>query len=99
MFLAISRFSVANETDAAVREAFRARPHKVDEAPGFVRMAVASPTDDPKEFWLLTYWRDEASFDAWHRSHAFHDAHHGMPRGLKLDPAATRLLRLAVIAE
>ena len=99
MFLAVSRFMVANELDAAVREAFANRPHKVDAAPGFIRMEVASPTDDPKEFWLLTYWQDEASFDAWHGSHLYRDAHQGIPKGLKLDPAGTRLMRLSVFAK
>ena len=40
------------------------RPHQVDSAPGFIRMEVANPGGDPKEFWLLTWWRDAASFDA-----------------------------------
>ena len=98
IFLSISRFVVANQLDEAVREAFCARPHLVDEAPGFIRMEVANPQGKAKEFWLLTWWQDEASFDAWHRSHAYHASHSAIPKGLKLDPAGTEMLRLQVFA-
>jgi heme-degrading monooxygenase HmoA len=74
-----------------VAEAFRARPHLVDDAPGFVRMDVLSPSEDAAEFWLVTYWTDEESFRTWHRGHAFRDSHAHMPKGLKLDPSATEL--------
>jgi len=98
MFLAISRFSVANGLDDEVRQAFRTRPHRVDEAPGFLRMEVANPIGDPAEFWLLTWWQDEASFHAWHRSHAYHESHQGIPKGLKLDPARTEIMHFEVVA-
>lgn len=77
--------------EAAVAAAFRERPHLVDSAPGFVRMDVLSPAEDASEFWLVTYWTDEASFREWHGSHAYRDSHAGIPTGLKLDPAATEL--------
>lgn len=99
MFLAISQFQVSNDHDEAVREAFQRRPHKVDEAPGFIRMEVAHPCDDRKAFWLLTWWRDAASFHAWHKSHAYRDSHSGIPKGLKLDPGATRMQYLEVFAQ
>ena len=54
MFLSISRFSVANDLDDAVRAAFVQRAHQVDAAPGFIRMEVANASDDAKAFWLLT---------------------------------------------
>lgn len=99
MFLAISRFSVANDLDEQVREAFRQRPHHVDSAPGFIRMEVANPADDENEFWLLTWWRREEDFHSWHRSHAFRASHSGMPKGLKLDPARTRMMYFKVVAQ
>ena len=43
----MSRFTVANGMEDEVRQAFRDRPHLVDDAPGFVRMEVLSPVDDP----------------------------------------------------
>lgn len=90
-FVALSKFRVANGLSDEVREAFRSRPHIVDDAPGFVRMEVVQPVDAPEEFWLFTWWTDEASFRAWHHSHLYRDSHKGMPKGLKLDPAATEL--------
>lgn len=82
-----------------VRDAFVGRPHLVDDAPGFERMEVMRPIEDPDEFWLLTWWSDEASFRAWHHSHLYRESHHGIPRGLKLDPAATELRFFERIAE
>lgn len=88
-FVAMSRFTVVNGMEGEVRQAFRDRPHLVDNVPGFVRMEVLCPLDDPREIWLLTYWSDEESFQSWHRSHLHHEAHKGIPKGLKLDPKST----------
>ena len=96
-FLALSRFRVRNGMEGEVRKAFLRRPHLVDAADGFVRMDVVSPAGDDAEFWLLTYWRDEASFRAWHHSHLYRDSHSGIPHGLKLEPEATELLTFRYI--
>ena len=96
--MSISRFAVKNEFDEAVRHAFLDRPHLVDSAPGFIRMEVANPCADAKEFWLLTWWENAASFDAWHHSHAYRDSHRHIPKGLKLARGRTEMLRLQVIA-
>ena len=98
-FLALSKFKVRNGMEADVRAAFLARPHLVDRAEGFVRMDVVSPTGDDAEFWLLTWWRDEATFRAWHHSHLYRDAHSGIPRGLKLVPEATEILTFRHITD
>jgi heme-degrading monooxygenase HmoA len=74
-----------------VAQAFRARPHLVDGAAGFIRMDVLTPENDGSEFWLVTYWDSEESFRTWHRSHLYRESHEGIPKGLKLDPAATEL--------
>ena len=83
-FVAVSRFTVANgdAMTRQVKEAFR--PGQVDTAPGFQRMDVLSPLDAPAEIWLITYWDDRASFETWHKSHHYKDAHAGIPKGLKL---------------
>lgn len=83
-FVALSRFTVANgeAMTRQVKEAFRLG--LVDAAEGFVRMDVLSPLDAPAEIWLITHWTDEASFEAWHRSHHYKEAHQGIPKGLKL---------------
>jgi len=82
MFVAMSKFEVANGMTDQVYDAFVNRPHLVDTAPGFVRMEVLRPREAPNEFWLLTFWHNEGSFRNWHRSHTYHNAHSGIPKGL-----------------
>jgi heme oxygenase (mycobilin-producing) len=91
MFVALSRFTIANEMIDQVKQAFIDRPHLVDNAPGFLRMEVISPLDNPDEIWLLTYWENEESYKAWHHSHLYHDSHKGIPKGLKLVPRSTEI--------
>lgn len=98
MFIALSCFTLANDLSQAVREAFVQRPHLVDAVPGFLGMEVMSPTDNAQEFWLLTRWRDEASYDNWHRSDEYHTSHAGMPKGLKLVPGSAKIHKLHVLA-
>lgn len=90
-YVSISRFRVRNGMEEDVAQAFRARPHLVDDASGFIRMDVLTPDNDDTEFWLVTYWDSEESFRAWHRSHLYRESHEGIPKGLKLDPTATEL--------
>lgn len=99
MHVVLSRFTIANDMVQAVRTAFCNRQHEVDRAPGFVRMEVMSPTGKPEEIWLVTYWRDEPSFRSWHRSHAYRDAHRGMPKGLKLVPGSTEIRAFDMFSE
>ncbi|MDZ7839494.1 MAG: antibiotic biosynthesis monooxygenase [Gammaproteobacteria bacterium] len=98
MFVALSRFVVRNGMEDEVRTAFEGRPHLVDLAPGFIRMEVLRPRERAEEFWLMTWWEDEACFDTWHKSHAYKDSHAGIPRGLKLVPGEQRIRRLECIA-
>lgn len=90
-FAVISQFTVANGTTAAVKEAFRQRLHRVESTAGFLRLEVLSPFDNPDEIWLLTLWSDEASFKAWYRSHAYHESHQTIPKGLKLLSGHTKI--------
>ena len=98
MFVALSKFAVANGMTEEVKAAFSARPHLVDSAEGFLRMDVISPEDRPDEFWLLTYWSNKESFQTWHKSHMYRDSHKGIPKGLKLDPSATEMRYFAHVS-
>lgn len=91
MFVAISRFTVANDMSDAVQRAFEARPGLVESAPGFVRLDVVRSIACPEEFQLLTYWKDEESYRSWHRGHTYRDSHRGIPKGLKLVPRSARI--------
>lgn len=99
MFVAISRFVVRNGMEDAVRTAFSDRPHLVDQAAGFIRMEVLRPLDAPEEFWLMTWWDDESSFDSWHHSHHYKESHAGVPKGLKLVPGEQRITRFEKVAD
>jgi len=90
-FVALSRFVVANGKTEEVKGAFANRPHLVDSAPGFLRLEVLSPRDNPDEIWLLTYWTEEAQYTTWHRSHQYHESHKGIPKGLKLVPKSAQI--------
>ncbi len=67
------------------------RPGLVNNAPGFVRLQVISPTDNPQEIWLITQWVDEESYKTWHHSHLYHESHEGIPKGLKLVPRSAKV--------
>lgn len=84
MFVALSKFVVANEMEDAVCDAFVNRPHLVESAPGFVRLDVIRPVEDPREFWLVTYWQNRESYASWHKGHSYKESHDGIPKGLKL---------------
>jgi len=91
MFVAMSRFRIANGMAATVHEAFRNRPHLADEAPGFIRMDVINTWGCPEEIRLITFWTDEESYRNWHRGHAYHESHAGIPEGLKLVPGSVAI--------
>lgn len=97
MITVLSRFTVINGMEAEVREAFINRPHMVENAPGFLRLEVLSPSEQPAEFWLLTYWESEQDFREWHRNHR-HESHQYMPKGLRLDARGTHVQVLNHIA-
>ena len=91
MFIAVSQFTIANDKTEEVKQAFRNRPHLVEQAEGFVRMEVFSPRETPAEIWLVTYWDNEEAFKLWHHSHLYRESHKGIPKGLKLVPQSARL--------
>jgi heme-degrading monooxygenase HmoA len=97
MITVLSRFTVANGMETEVRDAFINRPHLVEKAPGFLRLEVLSPTEQPAEFWLLTYWETEQHFRDWHKHHR-HESHQLMPKGLRLDARGTQVQVLNHIA-
>jgi len=97
-FVALSQFTVAEGMEDSVKDAFMNRPHLVDNAPGFIRMDVLRPTTCPQEFWLMTWWKDECSYETWHQSHAYHESHKQMPKGLKLVPGSAKITKLGLLS-
>lgn len=99
MIVVLSQFRVTPEMSGAVKDAFLARPHLVDNAPGFLRLEVLSPRDVPDEIWLFTYWTDEESFRTWHRSHAYKASHRVIPKGLRVVPQTASIRVLEHVAD
>ena len=99
MFVALSCFTIRNNMAEEVHQAFVARPHLVDAAPGFLGMQVMSPIESPEEIWLLTRWADEPSYRSWHQGHGYHDSHKGIPKGLKLVPKSAVIRCFNMFAE
>ncbi len=99
MIVVLSRFTIANDMAAEVQAAFRQRPHRVDDAPGFLGMEVMHPQGNPAEIWLFTRWRDTGSYEQWHRGHHYQASHVGIPKGLKLVPGSTEIRFFDVFAE
>ena len=90
MFIALSTFTIANDMAPEVKQAFRDRPHFVDNAPGFERMEVICPQDEPHEIWLITYWHNEEIYKVWHKNH-LKESHSQIPKGLKLVPRSAKV--------
>lgn len=99
MFVALSCFTIRNDMADEVRHAFVSRPHLVDKAHGFLGMEVMNPVENPAEFWLVTRWTDEQSYRSWHKSHAYHESHRDIPKGLKLVPNSAEIRLFNLIAE
>lgn len=99
MFVALSRFTVANGLEDEVHQAFVDRPRRVEQVDGFVRLDVLRPDADPREFWLITYWTDESSFRVWHKSHDRKASHELMPPGLRLVPGAQEVSTFAHVTD
>ena len=99
MFVAMSKFVVANGMEHEVKQAFVDRPHLVDSAEGFVRMEVMNPEDRPEEFVLVTYWEDKGHWKEWYHGHHYKEAHSGIPKGLKLVPKSTEVTYFQTFAD
>ncbi len=91
LFVAISRFTVANGMTEAVKDAFRNRPGYVDDKPGFIKMDVISPMDNPDEIWLITFWKDRESYERWHGSPDKRQSQQFIPKGMKVVPGSTSI--------
>jgi heme-degrading monooxygenase HmoA len=99
VIVAFSRFRVANGLEDDVRDAFRNRPHLVDDVPGFLGLEAFSDAGDASLFYLITRWTDADSFKRWHSGPDHKQAHTGIPKGLKLDASFTLIRTLERISD
>ncbi len=98
-FVALSIFEVSNGMINEVQEAFVNRPHFVENAEGFVKLEVLSPFENKNEIWLITYWENENCYKNWFKSENHKKSHDFMPKGLKLNPEKTSLLKFNFISK
>lgn len=47
----------------------------IDNMPGFLGMKVLRCTEEQQPYLVLSFWTDEASFQAWVGSPQFHEGH------------------------
>ncbi len=97
MIIAMSSFRVANGMEDEVEQAFRNRPRLVEGTRGYLGMETFTDNKDKALFHLITRWTDSDSYRTWHRSAAHHQSHEFIPKGLKLDPACTRVVEMGRI--
>ena len=61
----INVLSVPEGAGAELEKRFAARKHSVDGADGFEGFELLRPTAGESRYFVVTRWRDEASFEAW----------------------------------
>ncbi len=98
-FVALSIFEVVNNMIEEVKDAFINRPHFVENADGFIKLEVLCPIENKNEIWLITYWDKEESYKNWFKSESHKMSHEFMPKGLKLNPEKTSLLKFDFITK
>jgi heme-degrading monooxygenase HmoA len=91
MYVSMSRLRIAASESGALVDAFRARAHLVDCAPGFIDLEVWRSDRDPSEVLMVSRWTDRASFTAYMRSDEHKVSHDRIPPELQ---AAIKLERL-----
>jgi heme-degrading monooxygenase HmoA len=91
MIIAMSRFRIKNDREQDAHQAFVKRPRLVGGQAGFMDLEVFQDAKERAAFHLITRWRDDASFRAWHSNEAHQRSHTLMPKGRGLNSAFTEL--------
>ena len=73
----INALTVPAEMGGEVARRFAARLGAVDDQKGFEGFELLQPSDDRTTWLVVTRWRDDASFEAWHSSPSFTHGHRG----------------------
>ncbi|MGH8996567.1 MAG: antibiotic biosynthesis monooxygenase family protein [Acidimicrobiales bacterium] len=76
----INAITVPDDGGDELAQRFAARAGAVDDQDGFEGFELLRPTDDRREWLVVTRWRNEAAFDAWVSSPAFAHGHAGASR-------------------
>src|SRR5579862_2742180 len=76
----INAITVPAEAGDELARRFAARAGAVDGAEGFEGFELLRPTDERRQWLVLTRWRDEECFQAWVSSPSFAHGHAGVDR-------------------
>jgi heme-degrading monooxygenase HmoA len=76
----INAMTVPEDGGDELARRFAARAGAVDDQDGFEGFELLRPTDDRRQWLVVTRWRDEASFEVWVNSPAFSHGHAGADR-------------------
>jgi heme-degrading monooxygenase HmoA len=89
MFIAMNRFRVRKDSEAAFEKVWTSRETHLEKVPGFVEFHLLKgpPAEDYTLYASHTVWQSREAFEAWTKSDAFRAAHHraGENKPLYLD--------------
>lgn len=74
----INALAVPSESGPELEKRFAARQHAVDSEPGFEGFQLLRPVAGEDRYFVITQWKDEASYEAWRdaeKSKGGHGAH------------------------
>src|ERR1700728_3175583 len=76
----INAITVAESSGDELARRFAARAGAVDDQEGFEGFELLRPTDERRQWLVLTRWRDNEAFESWVNSPAFAHGHAGASR-------------------
>jgi heme oxygenase (mycobilin-producing) len=76
----INAITVPEDAGDELAKRFAARAGAVDNQEGFEGFELLRPTDERRQWLVVTRWKDEASFKSWVSSPAFAHGHAGADR-------------------
>ena len=85
----INAITIPGGAGPELEKRFAARAGAVDDQPGFERFELLRPTDGKDAYFVITYWKDAESFDAWRASQEFQKGHQGDADGEAKKPVST----------
>lgn len=74
-FVAINYITCQPEYKERFEYLFGSRAKAIDTLPGFENMHVLRPAKEEDTYLVISYWKDEAAFQAWTKSEEFMQGH------------------------
>ena len=93
----INAITVPEDSGDELARRFAARAGAVDNQEGFEGFELLRPTDERRQWLVVTRWRDEESFQSWVSSPAFAHGHAGADRPSPHGGPGLRLVRAVVL--